>query len=247
MFLVAFILHWFYSFYSSASKFLIFMCCSMLQAHYLCPNLRKGTKYRVFKLNCGCKGNQCHPKIATPREEIRFEAFSSYCTCFLQAKAFKGEWHKWNIYLLYKELTAVIGINPKRKAQKWLLLHFLHILWRAGHPWCCPSFQQLHWEHQTALCKNWTPVAVQAWLCLESTCQVPLFRDCSTNLHWPKFPDPTENALLLATAKTQFTLAHTYTYLFLHHRKTGKVAFSTERKAKHFSKVSPFQISHSNT
>lgn len=57
-------------------------------------------------------------KIATPREEMRFEAFNSYSTCFLQAKAFKGESHKLDIYLLYKELTTVISINPKRKAQK---------------------------------------------------------------------------------------------------------------------------------
>lgn len=57
-------------------------------------------------------------KIAAPREEIKFEAFFPNSTCFLQAKAFKGEWYNLNIYLLYKELTAVISVNPKRKAHK---------------------------------------------------------------------------------------------------------------------------------
>lgn len=39
-------------------------------------------------------------KIATPREEMRFGGFFSYSTCFLQAKAFKGECHDLNIDLI---------------------------------------------------------------------------------------------------------------------------------------------------
>lgn len=94
----------------------------MLLAHYFCPNVRKSRKYRVCKLSLGANGTSVTPrtstaKVATPREEIRFGGFFSYSTCFLQAKAGKGEWDNLNTYLLYKELIAAASINPKREAQ----------------------------------------------------------------------------------------------------------------------------------
>lgn len=66
--------------FTCASKFLILVCCSMLLAHYFCPNVRKSRKYRVCKLSLGANGTSVTPrtstaKVATPREEIRFEVF----------------------------------------------------------------------------------------------------------------------------------------------------------------------------
>lgn len=60
---------------------------------------------------------QAWSKLQHQVKKLGLGFFFSYSTCFLQAKAFKGEWHDLNIYLLYKELIAVASINPKREAQ----------------------------------------------------------------------------------------------------------------------------------
>lgn len=52
------------------------------------------------------------------------------------------------------------------------------------------SFQELYWEHQTALCKNWTPVSVQAWFCLNQPAKSHFLGTVAPNYTDNKFQTP---------------------------------------------------------